>query len=443
MPSDPHDDERFALLAFRHLEGHATADELLELAATLRANPARLAEFTTLARHQGLLADLLTVPAAADPVPTVDEPRIGGATQTLRRQPSRRPRGWRPRLRRAGSGGWLAAAATLLVLLGGALVWTQRATPSAIARLEQFTDGRLERNGRIVSDDVLVAGDRLVTNAGGSAQLRLTDGSRIVLAADADAVLADDARLQLDHGTVQVSAAPRGAGRPLTIATPVAEAQVLGTRFTVTAQNGSARLEVGEGRVRFSRHTDGATLEVDAGAWAIVAPGTPFAVQRTATSTPVADDFVCGVNLNGGAVTIEDHRWWSQAEAVAKGLTLPSQATTTATGIAPVPAVERAVSTMLNTAVYVPGGTLAIALPLTDGDYLVELWLMENHKDGYRSLTIAIEGRTVATRVQAGDPLGRWHRLAYPVEMRDGRLDLVLGGPGEEPHLMGFTVRRR
>lgn len=442
MPSDQ-DDERFALLAFRHLEGRAGADELGELAATLRASPARLAEFTALARHQGLLAELLTVPTA-DPAPAAGEPRIGGATQVLRRHPSRRTRSWRPRLRRAGSGGWLAAAATLLVLLGGAVLWTRHgADADGIARLEQLADGRLERGGRTVDDRVLRAGDRLLISAHGAAAIRLDDGSRIELTGDGDASLDDGARLRLARGTARVTAVQRGAGHALTIASPLAEAQVLGTRFTVTAQAGTTRLDVAEGRVRFTRRADGATLEVGAGAWAIVAPGTPFAVQHAAPPAPVADTFVCGVNLNGGPTTIEGHRWWSHAEALAKGLLVSPAAQTTVTGVTPSPAVDRAVAGMLNTAVYLPGGTLAISLPLGGGNHLVELWLMENHQGGYRSLTIAIEDRIVATRVQAGDPLGRWHRLAFPVEVRDGRLDIVIGRPGEEPHLMGFTVHRR
>jgi hypothetical protein len=175
-------------------------------------------------------------------------------------------------------------------------------------------------------------------------------------------------------------------------------------------------------------------------AWAEVADGRPFVLHRLA---PTPDTFVLGVNLHGEALAIDGQRWWSQREAVEKGLVLPADVLVTTTSVTPVPAVDPAVAAMLNTAVHRPDRELPLSLPLGDGAYTVELWLMENFEPGHRSLTITIEGGVVAQRVQAGDAVGTWHRLSFPVDIHDGRLDLVIGAPGEQSHLMGFSVRRR
>ena len=59
------EDEQFARLAFRHLEGLATSAEQVELAALMKREPTRLAQFAGIARQHGLLGELLAVPGAS------------------------------------------------------------------------------------------------------------------------------------------------------------------------------------------------------------------------------------------------------------------------------------------------------------------------------------------------------------------------------------------
>ncbi len=432
------EDEQFARLAFRHLEGLATPAEQAELALLLKREPARLAQFASIARQHGLLSELLTVPGAspAEVEPTAAEPPIGGATQVLRRN-SRRERVFRRR-RPTGATGWFAAAAALaLVVLGGVLMWESRG--ALVGHLHSSTittaGGQEVRAGDQVRPTI---GDHLV----------LRDGSRIGFSAGTRVTVVNATRIEVAQGIVTVDAAPRAAGTALVIRSPVAEARVVGTRFVVAVDTMRTRLDVSEGLVRFTRSADGAALDVPADAWAEVADGAPFIVHRRAadkpdTPAPSADPFVFGVNLNGGPVTIAGNRWWSQAEAVTHGLVLPELVEVTATAVTPVPAVERAVAGMLNTAIHRVDRDLPLSMPLADGAYDVDLWLMENYRPGHRSLTITIEGTVVAERVQDGDAMGVWHRLTYPVTISDGRLDLVLGVPGQQPHLMGFSVKRR
>ncbi|MBA3699995.1 MAG: FecR domain-containing protein [Planctomycetes bacterium] len=426
-------EERFATLAFRQLEGLATPAERAELALLLRQDVAFLARFAHLARQHGLLSELLGVPGAspAVAVPTPAEPPIGGATQVLRRS-SRRVRVFRRRP--ASQVGWMAAAAAVMLLvLGGVIAtWDGRAVV-----------GHLESTAVVRAPSTPVrAGDRV--DGSGREYVVLRDGSRIGLSTGTTITVASADRIMLTTGMVLVEAAPRSAAA-LVVETPQALARVLGTRFTVVAVDGRTQLDVDEGLVRFVRRSDNATLDVPAAAWAEVAAGKPFVIHHrtTAVTTPVADPFVAGVNLNGGAVTIDGNRWWSQREAVDNGLVLPPAVLVTATAVTPTPAVERPLATMLNTAVHRIDQDLPLSLPLADGAYTVEVWLMENFAPGHRSLTITLEGAVVARRVQDGDAIGVWHRLRYPVEVRDGRLDLVIGATGEQAHLMGFSVHRR
>lgn len=425
-------DERFAVLAFRQFEGLATPAERMELAAVLKQDAAQLARFAQLARQHGLLGELLAVPAPPMvAVPTISEPTIGGATQVLRRS-SRRVRVFRRRP--ASSMGWIATAAALLVLVIGGVIAT-RDGRAVVGRLESSVTVR-------APGSPVYAGDRVDGSRGEYVVLR--DGSRIGLTAGTSITVAGADRIVLTTGMVLVEATPRSSAA-LVIETPQAEAKVLGTRFTVVAVDGRTQLDVAEGLVRFRRRSDGATLDVPAAAWAEVAIGRPFVIhqrsQAVVTSPP--ERFVLGVNLNGGPVTIDGDRWWSQREAVDHGLVVPGDAMVTATAVTPMPAVEGAVATMLNTAIHRVDTDLPLSLPLADGPYVVDLWLMENYRPGHRSLTITIEGTVVAQRVQDGDAVGVWHRLTYPATISDGRLDLVLGGPGQQPHLMGLSVKRR
>ena len=432
------EDEQFARLAFRHLEGLATLAEGAELSVLLKREPIRLAQFASLAHQHGLLSELLMVPGASPAVleAAPAEPPIGGATQVLRRS-SRRVRVAR-RQRPARMSGWFAAAAALaLVVLGGVLVWESRG--AVVGHLHSSTTmtarGQVVRAGdqlRPTSDDLLV----------------LRDGSRIGFSAGTRVTVVDATEIMVGLGSVMVDAAPRAGGAALTITSPVAEARVVGTRFVVAVETLRTRLDVSEGVVHFTRSVDGTALDVPADAWAEVAGGAAFVVHRRPadgadTPAPAADTFVLGVNLNGGPVTIDGNRWWSHTEAVARGLVLPPQVEVTATAVTPVPAVERAVAGMLNTAIHQQDVALPLSMPLADGAYAVELWLMENYRPGHRSLTITIEDAVVGSGVQDGDAMGVWHRLTYPVTIRDGRLDMVIGGPGQRPHLMGFSVKRR
>lgn len=88
---------------------------------------------------------------------------------------------------------------------------------------------------------------------GGATTITLRDGAEAV-------VLDDDPKiLELRAGELEADVAPQK--EPMVLRTPQAEAVVLGTKFTLS----TTRLEVTEGRVKLTRSSDGAAVEVAAG----------------------------------------------------------------------------------------------------------------------------------------------------------------------------------
>jgi hypothetical protein len=76
---------------------------------------------------------------------------------------------------------------------------------------------------------------------------------------------------ELEEGTLEATVARQRPFRPMLLKTPQAEARVIGTRFTLTVTTNSTRLDVTEGRVRFTRTRDAHFVRVDAGHYAVAA----------------------------------------------------------------------------------------------------------------------------------------------------------------------------
>ena len=67
--------------------------------------------------------------------------------------------------------------------------------------------------------------------------------------------------------------APQPFGSPMVITTPHTRAEVLGTRLAIEVTRTSTRIEVRAGLVRFTRLSDGSSIDVAEGYAAVVAPG--------------------------------------------------------------------------------------------------------------------------------------------------------------------------
>src|SRR5262249_43991824 len=100
-------------------------------------------------------------------------------------------------------------------------------------------------------------GGRLSTRRGGDPAIRFPDGSRIELGGETLV-----SRLQegpggksalLESGMIFVEAVKQPAGKPFVLTTAQAESTVLGTQFILAASAGTTRIDVREGRVKFTR----------------------------------------------------------------------------------------------------------------------------------------------------------------------------------------------
>lgn len=142
--------------------------------------------------------------------------------------------------------GW-AAAATILVFLGGALLYTQR------ARLLDWSDG-----SRMASVYQTAVGERL--------SVTLEDGSRVTL--NTDSVLrpafdAHERRVVLERGQALFEVA-KDALHPFVVETSRRRFVAVGTAFDVRIDGGRVQVTMLEGTVRVERSAPGATESLSA-----------------------------------------------------------------------------------------------------------------------------------------------------------------------------------
>jgi hypothetical protein len=143
-----------------------------------------------------------------------------------------------------------------------------------VARLERVR-GEIRAGGRPKAKEGLElrAGEALeTTGPESSTALRFADGTLLQLDGDTRLGRVADTEsgkvVDLLQGAVAAEVVKQPAGRALVLTTPHAEARVLGTRLRLAVEPDGTRLEVREGRVRFTRTRDGSTAEVGAGAFA-------------------------------------------------------------------------------------------------------------------------------------------------------------------------------
>jgi hypothetical protein len=160
--------------------------------------------------------------------------------------------------------------------------------PSAVARLESargalFVDGARQIEAR--SGAYLPSGWGLMTvGADSAAVLAFPDRTSVALGSDTALlqVGARDSRGKeafLARGQLTAEVTPQPPGRPMLITTPQAQATVVGTRFTLTVDGRSTRLDVAEGGVRLTRVTGGLPALVTSAHFAVIADGKPAPVR--------------------------------------------------------------------------------------------------------------------------------------------------------------------
>jgi ferric-dicitrate binding protein FerR (iron transport regulator) len=166
--------------------------------------------------------------------------------------------------------GLVAAAAAAAVVIAGILLW-RSSTPASLetAVTPSSASVWVVRDGkRMALGDAgaMIDGDRLVTGPENRTDVRLKDGTRILLRDLTEARFARG-RIDLNEGLLRCEAATQAPGHPLVFATRHAEARVLGTIFEMTSSWNETRLETVSGRVRLS--AGGRSIEVKGGEIAV------------------------------------------------------------------------------------------------------------------------------------------------------------------------------
>jgi ferric-dicitrate binding protein FerR (iron transport regulator) len=283
----------------------------------------RLAELVERARDRGLseaedreLADLLADPQAR--CEAVAQWRAGLLGAALaERQPaqtaalartaaansiSRARRQVGAARRRSTRRRWLAMAMTVGALAAATAVMVVvaargRTEPAPAIALIEGPDGgdrggaTLERDGQsltVVNGLAVRRGD--VVRAG-SVDLPMRfvgEDTSIAIGRAGEALIEGDGsrkRISLRHGELVASVAHQARDAGLSVVTAQAVVDVVGTKFTVEADSHQTRLSVREGSVRFTR-TDGASIAVAAGSWAVSESGTPLVAHQLAQARP-------------------------------------------------------------------------------------------------------------------------------------------------------------
>lgn len=147
---------------------------------------------------------------------------------------------------------------------------TAVAAAPPVARVEAV-EGRVLVAGEAVrAGRDLRPGEAVETSSAAAAWIKFPDGALMTLGPEARVV---DLKLEKGWAAFDVPKQPR----PFVVAGPHAEATVLGTEFTLSTGAGYTRLDVREGRVRFSRGVS--SVVVGAGQWSIAHPGQDLAVK--------------------------------------------------------------------------------------------------------------------------------------------------------------------
>ncbi|NLS93493.1 MAG: hypothetical protein GXX96_15145 [Planctomycetaceae bacterium] len=154
----------------------------------------------------------------------------------------------------------------------------QEAARSVVARVTDVTGrvliGTSSATQNLVEKEMLLhSGDRLQTSGADSfALLKFEDDSVLAVAGNTEltcSIMDSQKRIDVSRGDVMAQVAPQ-PDKPMVVKTPVAEAEVVGTRLSLFADLVLTELAVLEGHVRLKRLSDDETVDVRKGQCAVV-----------------------------------------------------------------------------------------------------------------------------------------------------------------------------
>lgn len=184
----------------------------------------------------------------------------------------------RPERRRLWTSRVLAAAAVLMLAIGGGL-WLKADPPGP--RLIIVDAGSESAGPRVAR------GDRIAVKPEHTGGLLYDDGTRLRLQGGSNVIVEGSSsgkRVTLVTGQLTATVAHQPKGKPFTIATSSAATTVLGTTLTVATDGIETEVAVAQGTVAVERSSDKATVAVTAGERSTVAADVPL--RARADSAP-------------------------------------------------------------------------------------------------------------------------------------------------------------
>lgn len=212
--------------------------------------------------------------------------------------------------RRAIASRWLTVAGLATMVVLTAVWWSRPGTPATgtVLVAAPLTIGddhpTIRRTGTaeaLTGTQGLRSGDRMSLPAGATVALSgRSEATVLHLTGPAELTLTSDApgkRLVLHRGHLSATVAPQPAGHPLEISCPFSEVTVVGTTFSIAAEDAGDRIDVRHGTVRVAAPDGRSSVLVAEGHVAEVGPGRPLALRTaaptattiTAVSTPKPD----------------------------------------------------------------------------------------------------------------------------------------------------------
>lgn len=167
----------------------------------------------------------------------------------------------------------LAMAALVVIGFFINFLMTQSAQkPVAIAKVKALSGSLVYTGDRGLVRNALKEGDSL---EGGTIEgmtpdawfeLEFHDGSTVMISGNSMLTFSDDdqKKLRLQEGGFSANVKPQPKDRPMLVRTRTAIFEVLGTRFSVDAEQTTATLTVSEGSVRVTRLSDNLSVDVPA-----------------------------------------------------------------------------------------------------------------------------------------------------------------------------------
>jgi ferric-dicitrate binding protein FerR (iron transport regulator) len=244
-----------------HLESDLSPEEHLRLEQWLTAHPDNLREFILRAHlHHCLRQEGRSVLA------------VSGAKDQSAARVIRFPRGIA-----------LLAVAALITIVGTILILNLKTPQSWPVIQEVAGAAAIQREGKSLPATVgfkLFPGDRLQTFSASVGIVFSRESTTMGLDPQTDMridSIAPGKNFYLAAGKVKASVAPQRLFFPMRIQTPLAEAQVLGTKLALMVHTNRTELDVFQGKVRFTRKADRVQLDIPANSFAIAAADYEFA----------------------------------------------------------------------------------------------------------------------------------------------------------------------